>query len=113
PLDCARYSLTTVLIPPPILPRAPSPPIALAIQSPHPRSRSVRRAEVSVSPLQKPLARARQTPRPTLPHRLLLNRQGLAGSRRNYVARIVPEPSFRLGNAFLQKLVRNNLLFAM
>src|SRR5262249_19596844 len=113
PLDGARYSLPTVLIPPPNSPRAPSSPIALVIQSPHPRSHSVGRAEVSVSLLQKPLARARQTPRPTHWHRLLLERQGLAGSRRKYVPRMAGEPSFRVGNAFLQKLVRKNLRFAM
>jgi hypothetical protein len=39
--------------------------------------------------------------------------EDLAGSRTKYVLRVAGEPSFRAGNALLQKLVRKNLPFAM
>jgi hypothetical protein len=39
--------------------------------------------------------------------------EDLAGPRRKYVPGLPSEPSLRVGNALVQKLVRKNLGFAM
>jgi hypothetical protein len=42
-----------------------------------------------------------------------LEHPGLASAHEKHAAKIVGEPSLSVGNAFLQKLVRKNLRFAM
>jgi hypothetical protein len=45
--------------------------------------------------------------------RLFLERRDLADPRGKYLLRIASKPSFRVGDALLQKIVRKNLRFAM